>query len=359
MGDSAEIDDRRTETSRVSEYVMRAYGIPSTGRSSRRNQIVRDIFDPQAVALHCVRAERDAERAAGVTWHCDPASGDGTYWYFPIDDTVALCSFSMAFRVKEAISCTTPPFYCLGSYNRDMTPYFGISDEAARRTVLGYVWQSPTYTQLLRPQATFQATSVLLLPDGMKRMAVTLGCEPEELAHAICLVDDKAPAPAIAAALAEADAARPGPRTAQAYYTAKIIEVLALALDHAARLPERTLPRLSNADRSALARAEQAIAQNLGANLANRELCAIAFVSESKLARLFKIAEDTTPQGYERRLRMERARELLEQSDLALSEIARAVGFTRQGSFSEAFRERYGCTPRAYRAARRQASPKA
>ena len=45
----------------------------------------------------------------------------------------------------------------------------------------------------------------------------------------------------------------------------------------------------------------------------------------------------------------ETACDLLAHSDEALSSVAAAVGFSRQGSFSEAFRERFGMPPHQYR----------
>ena len=77
----------------------------------------------------------------------------------------------------------------------------------------------------------------------------------------------------------------------------------------------------------------------------SNELCRIACMSASKLTRLFKQAEGMTPQEYARTLRMERACELLGDTDLSMAEIAARLGFARQGSFSEAFKERFGATP--------------
>lgn len=353
--DSAEKVGVPAATSRISTYVGRRYGIPAPARAGRGGMTVADVFDPQAQALHCRRVEGGAERAAGATWEIGPAYGTGTYWYYAVDAGCALCSFAMAFAASETVSCTTPPFLCLGAYSRSMTPYFGLAHENAQVTVLGYAWDSPCYTQMLRPEGMLRATSVIMLPDAVKRMAPVLGCAAGELRGALCAADGTVPAPELAAVLADAAAARPSARTAQAFYTAKVVEVLALALDRAQAL-ETARPstqKLSPADRAALARARQAIDENLDASLPNAVLCQIAFISESKLARLFKQAEGATPQEYARRQRMERARELLERSDLSLAEVARACGFKRQGSFSEAFRARYGCTPRAFRAARK------
>lgn len=361
MSDPAENVDGLPAASDLSACVMRCYGIP-TEPSTGAGATVADVFDPQARALHCHRLDdAAARRRSGVTWAIDPAFGQGSYWYHAIDAGCAICSFSMAFVVEETVSCSTPPFLCLGAYGRGMTPYFGLDDEHARRTVLGYAWDSPRYVQLLRPEGDLCATSIVLLPDGTERMAPALGCTAEELRHAVCALDGSAPVPRLSALLAEADTARPSARTAQAYYTAKIVEALAIALDLAQR-PTGTEPRaraLSEADRAALARVRQAIDEHLDTVLPNEVLCRLAFIGESKLARLFKQAEGVTPQEYARRRRMERARELLEMTDAPLSEVARACGYKRQGSFSEAFRNHYGCTPRAFRGDRHHSAVQA
>lgn len=53
-----------------------------------------------------------------------------------------------------------------------------------------------------------------------------------------------------------------------------------------------------------------------------------------------------------RRIRLDHARRLIEQSPLAIAEIAFATGFSSTAHFSQAFKSRYGRTPSSLRAAR-------
>lgn len=88
------------------------------------------------------------------------------------------------------------------------------------------------------------------------------------------------------------------------------------------------------------------------------ELCRIACMSASKLTRLFKQAEGMTPAGVRAPPCAWSAPASSGDTDLSMAEIAARLGFARQGSFSEAFKERFGATPqefRALRAARRSA----
>ena len=72
-------------------------------------------------------------------------------------------------------------------------------------------------------------------------------------------------------------------------------------------------------------------------------------VSRRQLERLFKKHLQTVPSKYYLELRMERARQLLRQSDRAILQIALTCGFSSASHFSTAYRNHYGLTPREER----------
>lgn len=67
------------------------------------------------------------------------------------------------------------------------------------------------------------------------------------------------------------------------------------------------------------------------------------------LIRAFKHVYKQTPHQYLVGRRIARAKELLRNSDLNITEICAAVGFESLGSFSTLFRKVAGVSPRAYR----------
>ena len=79
------------------------------------------------------------------------------------------------------------------------------------------------------------------------------------------------------------------------------------------------------------------------------DLAAQAGVTPSHLCKLFKKATGDTPHRYVLKARMERAREMLSQSDTQLSVIAESLGFNSQSHFTRAFRSFTGRTPSAFR----------
>lgn len=75
------------------------------------------------------------------------------------------------------------------------------------------------------------------------------------------------------------------------------------------------------------------------------QLCESMGISRAQLYRKVKEATDHSPSHYIRRLRLQKARELLQSSDLNISEIAYEVGFKDLSYFSRSFSQEYGFSP--------------
>ena len=72
-------------------------------------------------------------------------------------------------------------------------------------------------------------------------------------------------------------------------------------------------------------------------------------LNDFKLKRGFRKAFGTTVFEYVRKLRMDKARELLEHGHLTVTEVALATGYNHFGHFSAAFKKSYGILPSHYR----------
>jgi len=88
---------------------------------------------------------------------------------------------------------------------------------------------------------------------------------------------------------------------------------------------------------------------------AAREACLSPFHFQRLFARTF----GESPHAFVTRLRMERARRLLEADDMPVTEVCLEVGYVSLGTFSRRFAERVGRSPSEYRlAARRWVAPR-
>ena len=80
-----------------------------------------------------------------------------------------------------------------------------------------------------------------------------------------------------------------------------------------------------------------------------RELADAVHMSPYHFARMFKQSTGHPPHLYITWQRMDRAKQLLAQTDLPLAEVAIRVGYQTQAHFTGVFHARVGMTPRAYR----------
>ncbi|MGD9922283.1 MAG: GlxA family transcriptional regulator [Pseudorhodoplanes sp.] len=97
---------------------------------------------------------------------------------------------------------------------------------------------------------------------------------------------------------------------------------------------------------------KQAIAvmeQHLENALPITDIASMAGISHRHLDRLFVRYVGRSPALYYRDIRLDRARGLVTQTDMPLSEIAIASGFCGQANFSKAYRDRFGLPPRTDR----------
>jgi AraC family transcriptional regulator len=116
------------------------------------------------------------------------------------------------------------------------------------------------------------------------------------------------------------------------------------------RSEELELSRVGMVDRR-LRRAIEFMHDNCARELSLAEIADAAYLSEFHFARLFKKITGTTPHAYLAALRIERARKLLAETDLPITEVGAQVGYNSQSHFTKIFREATGITPHAFRTA--------
>lgn len=114
-----------------------------------------------------------------------------------------------------------------------------------------------------------------------------------------------------------------------------------------------TLSRIGSRDAN-LMKAVKAMESNIESPLNATELAAVAEVSVRQLERLFVRDLGTTPIRHYLSIRLDRAHELLQQTDLSVNEIAIAVGFCSTSRFYKCFRKAFGMPPLAKTAGRRK-----
>jgi AraC family transcriptional regulator len=102
-----------------------------------------------------------------------------------------------------------------------------------------------------------------------------------------------------------------------------------------------------------ISRSTEALAGRLGGEPSLDELAALVGLSKFHFLRAFKISIGMPPHRYLVDLRIARARDLLESTDLSVTEIAAQVGYNDPGYLARLFRTQVGTTPASFRRERR------
>lgn len=91
------------------------------------------------------------------------------------------------------------------------------------------------------------------------------------------------------------------------------------------------------------------IKKNFERHITLDDISAAANLSPGFFHTVFKSVKNITPSEYVTGVRMESAKEMLKNSDVALADIAVLCGFGSQGYFNYVFKKKSGLTPKAYR----------
>src|ERR1041385_4055837 len=94
------------------------------------------------------------------------------------------------------------------------------------------------------------------------------------------------------------------------------------------------------------------LADNLHRDLNSESLAPLVNLSSSRLRHLFKAQTGLSFNSYIRSLRMQKAKEMLENSFLNVKEIMFTVGVKDESHFVRDFKQAYGLSPAKYRANR-------
>lgn len=79
------------------------------------------------------------------------------------------------------------------------------------------------------------------------------------------------------------------------------------------------------------------------------DICKAGSVGKTSCTAIFKEYMDCTPIGFLTEFRLQKAAELLRETDMSITEIAYETGFSGASYFAETFRGSFGCSPREYR----------
>lgn len=302
--------------------------------------------------------DADVDLPCGRRWGIAPHIGSGTYWYLPINGIAAVSALSVRAAQPISLETATADLSTFGMFARHAAPDApagGAAHECeGRGSLLGYAWRKGALRCSLQAGEALQTTCIHLLPQALATIGSALDTQPAELTSAISLLDGTKHLPRLVHLFEELRSPQLVPGCMEGYFRCKIVEGCIHLVDWYRKTAVCCAPHMSAEDMTSLNVARRWARGHLHEPICLDDLCRVACVSATKLTALFKELDGETPMEWVRNRRMERACELLATTDLLLGDISRHVGFAKHGSFSTAFRARFGMTPNRFRTLHRR-----
>lgn len=135
------------------------------------------------------------------------------------------------------------------------------------------------------------------------------------------------------------------------YLESRVLELIALQLDRVVTNtsePTSVVLRKSE-DIDRIHYAKDTLFSNLDHPPSLSELARLVGLNEYKLKLGFHEVFGTTPFGYLRDRRLEKAQQLLREGNMKIEAIAHTVGYANRSRFAHAFRKKYGVNPSRYK----------
>jgi AraC-like DNA-binding protein len=129
------------------------------------------------------------------------------------------------------------------------------------------------------------------------------------------------------------------------FLESKVLELLVLQID---QLNTTKLSRSSCADVEKLFAVREFIENNYLEVLSLDALCKSFSLNEFKLKKGYRELFNMTVFGHINSLRMDKARQLISQRNMTISEISDFIGYSNIGSFSAEYKKRFGYSPSKY-----------
>jgi len=143
---------------------------------------------------------------------------------------------------------------------------------------------------------------------------------------------------------------KPGENTHE-FVEALVMRIL-IGLERRSKSPDRTenFSTLNiQSQNEAFNQMDAYLRRNLYKNISRKDLSDVFHISSSHLARIFRNTSGMTISKRLMQLRIDRAKQLLLESSLPISEISLQVGYTNFSHFTNIFRKETGVTPSDYR----------
>jgi AraC-like DNA-binding protein len=301
--------------------------------------IIETLFLPQFKTNSVFRIEGGCSPEDGILrFKMDDHFGTGDGLVCPVGKNLAISLGDACFLREADIVWDEPEHFRIGFLS------------GKKPAILGYIGKNDTVHGHIPAGHTQHGIGISFLPEFLSgALAHDSRIAPEQFARALIALNNSPPSAEIVFTLRQIQTVLLSGRFSSLYCEAKTLEMIALILEWHTRT-ETIFPHGPTAqDRDGITEAIRYITAHYNEPIKLETLAKTAAMSVSKFTSVFKNLTGSTAANYIHRVRLERAKELLDQWQVPMESIAAAVGYKWHSNFSLVFKREFGVTPHEYR----------
>jgi AraC-like DNA-binding protein len=322
--------------------------------------IIEDVFVPQFTQLNLSPTIGvQSIKKCGITYRPKTDKIKGYFWVLPIRNLCAITIADLQFSEEVKLRYAHPPFIAIGNYAPPLLEHFDVNTEVSyaaqcaktENHLVGYIDKETYFNATMPSGGVFQCVSITMLPDYYEKFLPNyFSLTTSEIIKMIESIKEMSTLPEIEYLFAQICKANPSAQGGALYYESKILELISLIQmrhENASAFPDSE--PLDEETIAMIHRVAKFIQKNCEQHITIETLSKIFYTNKNKLSYLFRMIYGVSIIDYFQKMRIEKAKNLLETTDLSIHEIANMVGYKNQGSFSERFKEETDLTPTEYK----------
>jgi AraC-like DNA-binding protein len=286
----------------------------------------------------------------GVRFSLDPAVGNGTVWVYAKTGHFFIQAMDFCFYEDVPFEYPQFDFISFGYYENSL--YADHHEVFSSPYLLGYRSRPQTYKCVIPKQEPVRNYCIVLAPAYYEHyLRQSYPDVYEELLAALEDHRGLIHLPELVLLLKQLVHFSGEGAAAKLYYESKVGEMLALIVNHNHNHKQETHKSpLTDLDRRGLSDVLAYIENHYGDfRIPLDQLAKLACMSPTKLKYTFKKAYDCTIFEYISRIKIQKAKHALEQTQISIGELARNLGYKKTRSFSDCFCTHTGLLPSEYR----------
>lgn len=288
----------------------------------------------------------------GSTWKLSDSIGEGTFWFYGQKDLFDIKIHDFYFHEDRVMTFSWPECLSITQYDsisgEELSPYRRLEAGCIKSFIGGY----KPYKVLLHKKIPIRSIGIEIMPayyeDYLQKQYPGEYANPLE---AFASVGQTMSFPEMTLLLREVEDYRGSGISARLFYEAKVAEAVSLIVERNKKQVKKqsVKNRLSPRDISDLENITMYLNDHCLQDISLKDITRISFIGTRRLQIIFKEYHGCTITEYIQQRRMSLAENLLAKTDLPISQIAQAVGYSNPSRLAELFRKSTGMLPGEYR----------